>query len=78
MIDFVWMTITMDMMFALKLSHTIEQMSLTIEQICLGSSSNNSFFFFNLLFILNRHWHTPVFVVHPALHQDVLRRILRI
>ena len=31
-------------------------------------------FFFNLLFILNRHWHTPVFFVHPALHRDVLVR----
>ena len=26
-----------------------------------------SLFFFNLLFILNKHWHAPVFVVRPAL-----------
>ena len=31
------------------------------------------FFFLNLLFILNRHWHAPVFFVHPALHLNVLR-----
>ena len=30
------------------------------------------FLFLNLLFILNKYWHPPVFVVSPALHQDVL------
>ena len=33
-------------------------------------------FFLNLLSILNQHWCTPVFVVHPALHLDMLKSTL--
>ena len=30
------------------------------------------YIFLNPLFILNRHWHMPVFFVYPALHLDLL------
>ena len=33
---------------------------------------SDSILFLNLFFILNRHWRTPVFVVYPALHLDLL------
>ena len=35
--------------------------------------SRNSSFFLNRLFILNKHWHMPVFIVRPAWRKGTFR-----
>ena len=47
-------------------------LTLLCTRIFISINTKEFLFISNLLFILDKHWHVPVFIVYPALHLDML------